>query len=110
MRSTIRFLAAAGLALAAVPAGAASGAGVPQDAYVGSHWDEAPHAGTLSTAGSAAVAQTGLPDDAYVGSHWSDDPSARSLPARPSPARPSQAATPDPRSSTCSCPCLAGAR
>jgi hypothetical protein len=106
MRSTIRFLAAAGLALAAVPAAAAPGAGVWQDAYVGSHWDEAPHAG-LSAAGSAAVARTGLvlPDDAYVGSHWSDDPSTRLLPARPPPA-----ATPDPRSSTCSCPCLARAR
>lgn len=107
MRSTIRFLAAAGLALAAVPAGAAPGAAVSRDAYVGSHWDETPHTGTFSTTRSGAVAQSGvaLAEDAYVGSHWSDDPSTRLLPARHSPA-----ATPDTRSSTCSCACLARAR
>ncbi len=58
MRFTIRFLAAAGLAVAAVPAGADPDAGVGQDAFVGLRWNEAPHTGAL---GSAAAAQTGSP-------------------------------------------------
>ena len=107
MRSTIRFLAAAGLAVAAVPAGADPGAGVPQDAYVGSHWNEAPHTGALLARSAAASTQTRLAvtADAFVGIHWSDDPSAQALSTVASPA-----ATPGPRSSTCACPCLARAR
>jgi hypothetical protein len=131
MRFTIRFLAAAGLAVAAVPAGADPNAGVGQDAFVGLRWNEAPHTGAL---GSAAVAQTGLAiandafvglrwneaphtralavaqprlavtADAFVGTRWSDAPSAEALSAVASPA-----AAPGPRSSTRACTCLARA-
>ena len=82
MRFTIRFLAAAGLAVAAVPAGADPGTGVSQDAFVGSRWDEAPPTGAL---GSAAVAETKLAvtNDAFVGLRWNEAPQTGALVAQP---------------------------
>ncbi len=101
MRSTLGFLAAAGLALAAAPAAADPGAGVAQDAYVGPHWDHAPRTGAVVAAPTLAAAQ-----DAYVGPNW-DRPPGMGV---PSTAAALGAAKPGPRSSNCACACLARAR
>lgn len=101
MRSTLGFLAAAGLALAAAPVAADPGAGVGQDAYVGLNWDQAPHTGAVVAAPALAATQ-----DAYVGPNWDRPPGM----GAPSTAAARAAAKPGPRSSNCACTCLARAR
>ncbi len=101
MRSTLGFLAAAGLALAAAPAAGDPGTGVAQDAYVGSHWDQAPPTGAVIAAPALAAAQ-----DSYVGPNWDRPPGM----GAPSTAAALAAAKPGPRSSNCACTCLARAR
>lgn len=94
MRSTIGFLAAAGIGLSAMAARADSS--FSEAPFVGTNWDKAPQAAPQERVLAGPVLP--VSGDAFVGTRWSDTPSSEAASTATSPAPASRS-----RSLACAC-------